>query len=243
MERFDKLGAEMARRVRRYSREIYDQFRAPHGVDVLRDIRQHTHRSQLSVIFDVGANVGQASVRYAREFPDARVYAFEPSDRTFAALQRAVHKSPNVQCVKMALGSGSGQELSDEPGPATGTVDGFCENENIANLDLLKVDTRGDELAVLEGADGRLRDQRIAFVQVKVGFRDDLRSAERVSLQAHRKYLEARGYSLFGFYDQVVDATGGRSALRSCQAVFIAQRELDTMHARYCVEHRPSRRP
>ena len=38
-------------------------------------------------IFDVGANMGQSAARFAREFPSAQIYSFEPVKQTFAALK------------------------------------------------------------------------------------------------------------------------------------------------------------
>src|SRR4051812_20680106 len=65
------------------------------------------------VIFDIGACEGEDSIRYAREFPNARIYAFEPVPSNMAVLQRqlASYGTRQVQAFSLAL--------SDERGTAT----------------------------------------------------------------------------------------------------------------------------
>lgn len=248
MDKIDRIGTAVANRVRRYSQELYGQFRPPHGLDPLRDIRLLTKRSQLAVILDVGANVGQSSLRFARAFPDARIYAFEPSERTFAALRRTVHKHSHVRCVRLALGAqaplAAGMDDVGEGGsfpPQSTTVTAFCAEEGIGQVDLLKVDTQGSERSVLAGAESLLTQQSIVFVQVQVQFMTE-DEAGGTTLQAYRQYMLQRGYTLFGLYEQTVDERSGRPCLTGCQALFISQRELAAVHARHCVEQRASRR-
>src|SRR5271156_3378543 len=39
-------------------------------------------------VLDIGANVGAAALYFARLFPNARIYAFEPAPDNFAVLER-----------------------------------------------------------------------------------------------------------------------------------------------------------
>jgi FkbM family methyltransferase len=65
------------------------------------------------VIFDIGACEGEDSIRYARAFPNSRVYAFEPLPSNMQTLQRqlAAYGATQVEAIPVAL--------SDERGTAT----------------------------------------------------------------------------------------------------------------------------
>jgi FkbM family methyltransferase len=62
------------------------------------------------VIFDIGACEGEDSIRYAREFPNARIYAFEPVPSNLATLQRqlAAYGARQVQAFPLALSDARG---------------------------------------------------------------------------------------------------------------------------------------
>ena len=51
------------------------------------------------VILDVGANVGAAATFFARSYPDAVVYAFEPGREPFAILAGNASRLANVTTV------------------------------------------------------------------------------------------------------------------------------------------------
>ncbi len=65
-----------------------------------------------SVIFDIGACEGEDSVRYARRFPTARVFAFEPLPANQELIRQNMerHAIHNVELIPQAL--------SDHEGPA-----------------------------------------------------------------------------------------------------------------------------
>ncbi|MCD7444483.1 FkbM family methyltransferase [Streptomyces lincolnensis] len=56
------------------------------------------------VVVDVGANIGMFALFMATNFPDARVFSFEPVPRTFDALHKNVGGLANVSVFNMALG-------------------------------------------------------------------------------------------------------------------------------------------
>src|SRR5438045_6368894 len=55
------------------------------------------------VIFDVGAHTGETSTEYRRRFPDAKIYAFEPSPEPFLVLKRSFSKDSNITPCELAL--------------------------------------------------------------------------------------------------------------------------------------------
>src|SRR5438067_793997 len=143
------------------------------------------------VIFDVGANRGQSIERFRRAFPGAAIHAFEPGRGTFAELQRRCGNLPGVYLNNVALGArpeqrtflhNSRDDMSSflEPsvdawGEITArypveviTIDDYCAAQGIERIDILKSDTQGFDLAVLQGAQRMLarRAVRLIFMEI-----------------------------------------------------------------------------
>ena len=154
-------------------------------------------------VVDIGANIGVFCTYLEYTAPGVLVRAFEPHPATFESLTRnlaanrladrvtanrvAVGREAGVVRFTGLTGLASGHEAaavggSGEPVeciPLAATLDG------VETVDLLKVDTEGAEVDILEPAPTDLRDQ-VARVVVEY---HDLAKRDRV-LQA----LEARGY-------------------------------------------------
>jgi len=145
-------------------------------------------------IFDIGANKGQYSCRIRTICPDATIYAFEPHPATFALLRTKAMKY-NFEAINKGLSDVSGSmQLFDRADNTDGsehaslyrqviedihgsgatacnvivtTVDDFVAERNIRQIDLLKIDTEGNELKVLQGARTALASQMIDLVQIE----------------------------------------------------------------------------
>jgi FkbM family methyltransferase len=124
-----------------------------------------------SVFFDIGANFGYYSVALATALDRrCRVYAFEPNPNTYARLLRHIEWNglkDLVQPIPLALSDRQGSatliERSDNSGAsrigddAAGiavdltTLDAFCADRDITQLDALKIDVEGLEARVLRG--------------------------------------------------------------------------------------------
>ena len=198
---------------------------------------EHGHRDctdigrsgcEVSVVFDVGANIGQSADKFAEAFRHARIYSFEPASRTFHALDSAVRNRKNVSCHCLALGRTDGKATLYltgapdansstnsliEPRNPVGTelvemrtIDGFARDANIARVDLLKIDAEGFDLEVLIGAREMLTEQRVAFVLVEVGF--DPSDKRHVLFDDVRSFLSQYRFSVFGFYEQQPEWSG-----------------------------------
>ena len=136
-------------------------------------------RTSAVTVFDIGANIGNYTMRLLEAVPGASIYSFEPAPGACTALQQRI-QSARVSCVPLGL--------SDEPGtaaifdyrgrPSSGhasihkevfstihratalrstnirltTIDMFCAERGLERVDFAKVDTEGNELAVLRGA-------------------------------------------------------------------------------------------
>src|SRR5262245_61843719 len=76
------------------------------------------------VVLDVGAHAGQFAKRFAKQVPQGKVYAFEPSQyaRSILTLAVRVRGLRNVEVVPAALGDGAGSAVLSTPVKAAGSV-------------------------------------------------------------------------------------------------------------------------
>ena len=142
-----------------------------------------------AVIFDVGANEGDYVEAAHREFPAAQIYAFEPHPRTFKRLE--IRSRSSAKCFNLACDAAKGRfdlyDLAGEQGTQLASLtrqaleplgrpiesfsidaislDEFCETQSIHRIDLLKIDTEGNERRVLEGACSLLSKRAIRCIQ------------------------------------------------------------------------------
>lgn len=202
----------------------------PFGVSWTADARWCLQARPLETAFDVGANLGQTAEVICRSFPGCRVWCFEPVRSSFRRLQANTRRWPGVEAVHCALSARAGaarvsaRPLSGcnrllEPSADAGgvpteraaldTVAGFAGSRGLASLDLLKVDTEGHELQVLQGADPWLADGRIRLVYCECGFGE--RSGEpHGSFHEIFGFLSRRRFRLVAFYSAGVDLQGWR---------------------------------
>ena len=184
---------------------------ARRGDDLFHDMRVFLPSLEIETIFDVGADAGESTKQFRFRFPEARIYSFEPIRDMFLQLEADVGGEARGEAVQLK------------------TLDSFCEQEGIPGIDLLKIDTEGRDLEVLEGAEGMLSREGIGVVQVEAGLspENDL----QVPLDAVRTEFEKHGYRLFGFYEQVGDSPTQGPQLRRTSAVFIAGDLISTSPA------------
>jgi FkbM family methyltransferase len=194
---FARRAAAAASRVDllyRFCRRVVDYRRGENDDDMRANGELTFMRQRLpsaSVVFDVGANVGDWTACALGVNARAEYHCFEPSSETFVALQR--HRwPPNVRLNHSALGAETGSLTLHVVGRELGvnslyhrrgagalaerleavsvdTVDRYCADRGITMIDFLKIDTEGHELAVLEGAAGMIRDGRIVAIQFEYG--------------------------------------------------------------------------
>lgn len=173
---------------------VYHRSVLPYGIEFMLDIERLAGAWGLPVrtFFDVGANDGETSALALSSFADARVFAFEPHPVTFSKLLQRVGKDPRVVAQNLALSNANGVApffeysssrvnslISDAQyvvrnGLAArtitvqcATVDEFCKQNSIHTIDVLKIDTEGGDLLVLQGAQQLLSTGKIRFVYVE----------------------------------------------------------------------------
>jgi FkbM family methyltransferase len=172
------MGLKKIARAFLESRGYYLQHREvlPYGVDVMQDIKRLARDSPIRTFFDVGANTGQTATRALKFFPGVRVFAFEPNPVTFSRLPPL----PSLTPYNLAIGDqdatatlfcngGTRDSLIYADSGANGidvecrTIDTICRQEGINEIDVLKTDTEGNDLAVLRGAREMLKRTRFVY--------------------------------------------------------------------------------
>lgn len=185
-------------------------------------------------ILDVGANQGQYAVLIAKEFPNAKIYSFEPVKGIYEMLEKNT-KHLNIKTFNVGLGDkkenlminhtvyGNFTSSILEMGEnhmtnfsqwtktqkeeiAVITLDDFIEETKIENNILLKLDVQGYEDKVLIGAENAMK--RTKIIQMEVTFME-MYKGEKL-FEYHFEYLKKRGFKLMGFMDNIYDIKTGQ---------------------------------
>ena len=239
----DRLGLIVLPAGPIFGRRIEKQRRL--GFSREADWKRLLPRGQASVIFDVGANVGQTALTFADLYPLATIYSFEPGPEAYRELCANTADTPRIQPVNAALGAQVGRAelflngahvtnslLDNDPGaglyvdPAflahrstatveVGTLDGFCGHRNIVRLDLLKIDAQGYELEILRGASRLIAERNAPLIYLEVSFVPIYRN--QPLFPDIYEFMTEKGYKLAGLYG----ACSNRNYLVSTDALFV----------------------
>jgi FkbM family methyltransferase len=115
------------------------------------------------VILDIGANIGNHSVMFALNYPNSKIYAFEPAMINFELLDFNTKTLPNIEIFKIALGSNNGlvsMNCENITNKGSFVIDSTGEKVpsmkvdtlNFSSISFLKIDVEGHEYSVIEGA-------------------------------------------------------------------------------------------
>jgi FkbM family methyltransferase len=221
----------------------------PRGFSASEDIRRFLPNFEADVIFDVGAHVGESAQLLRQWYRHSTIFCFEPVAESSARLSSNVKLLGNIRCFQVAFSdrNGAGQmnlsasssmsHLShssqfgnfDGRGETTQpvaveTLDHFTDANGISRVDYLKIDTEGNDLAVLKGAANLLRCQRIGLVEVEAGM--NRQNTWHICLHDLQEYLEDRGYLLFGVYEQTAEWPTNQPNLRRANCVFLSPQQI-----------------
>ena len=169
------------------------------------------------VIIDAGANIG-AFTLYAAPQPGSRIIAIEPFPPTFARLQATVtaNRLSNVQCVNAALGAEEGLAYMgtiDEPSQFRAltesgeqavrvtTLQTIFDQNNVDEVDLLKIDIEGGEYKSLLTADiPTLRRIRRIALEYHPGPKQDLFDHLSKVFSCELDRPDGNGYGIAAFH-------------------------------------------
>ena len=216
--------------------------KVPHGVDFNIDLKYHLPNYELSVIFDVGANVGQSAIKFRKDYPKSDIHSFEAVNSTFDTLKSKV-KEINVHCYNYALGNENKIEKitlseknefnriikSEKTNSNNQTEDIAIKKldylwgnkfQNIEMISLLKIDTEGFDLEVLKGAENLISNHKIDFIEIETGMNSS--NLDHIFITDFYKFLNPYNYLLFGVYEQILDFKLKKPVLRRSNVVFIS---------------------
>ena len=141
--------------------------------------------SDVKTVVDIGANVGAASVYFAIAYPDAKVYAFEPGSAPLSLLQQNVAPLHNVtvfpfglhaweQTLSLFQGKNDSVESSLYSSLRTDSASedirlvcasDFFAERGIHRIDVLKIDTEGCEVPILQSLQRYLPEVKVLYVE------------------------------------------------------------------------------
>jgi FkbM family methyltransferase len=172
---------------------------------------------------DVGAHVGDVTELMLEFFPKSRIHSFEPTTATHARLAARMASRSNVVCHRLALADfaknvmievsplsvlNSLQSQIDNPRKdqnidkiTVTTLETFCTELGVNQIDVLKIDAQGYDLAVLRGGERLLREEVIPFIVVEASILPG--DTTNQPLEAINSYLASFGYAPAGIYDPV----------------------------------------
>jgi FkbM family methyltransferase len=210
--------------------------RARFGIDYLTDIERLSEhwKYDVSIFFDVGANVGDTSLAALKRFPKARVYSFEPHPATFTLLESRLGRNPMVQTERVALGLAVGSVDMFEYDASTTissvllnapfatrfklegrrlavpgtTLDHYCQERHLDRIDVLKIDTEGYDLNVLRGGTGMLAKGAVRFVYVEFNDLNVREGAVDGALLPIDDLLRGYGFRFIASYNDYVVTEG-----------------------------------
>ena len=191
-----------------------------------------------TVVFDVGAHLGQTTLHFHKKFKNAHIHSFEPVAQNFHKLARNIGNRDRLFVNEIALGSSVGtafvnegdsdlthsistsspsDKTEDVQEVAVETIDWYVDREKINEIGLLKIDTEGHEIEVLKGADTTIKSGRIKAIFAECDFcREDIQHTYFPDLL---DYLSEKDFSFFGLYD--VMHYGRNHGMGYCNALFL----------------------
>ncbi|HEY5704070.1 MAG TPA: FkbM family methyltransferase [Terrimicrobiaceae bacterium] len=172
--------------------------------------RVKSRNVSIRTVIDVGASDGSWTEKCLAVFPDARYLLIEALYVHEPKLRELVNVRPNINYVVAAAGDREGEVhfyYADDPygGAASHspfqshdlvvpltTIDTQVSQRSLTGPYLIKLDTHGFELPILDGAAGTLRQTELLIIEA---YNFEMNRAERV-LRFHElcAYMETRGF-------------------------------------------------
>lgn len=198
------------------------------GHDLWRDLGLLLPDSPSPLCFDVGANHGEVTEAMLRLRPTARVHAFEPSAQCQTLLRSRFAGRPRVTLVASGLGNEHGMrefhryandhlssflplqagaanpfqgepEVAREQVPLT-TLDRYAAQPGLGRIALLKIDTQGYDLRVLQGAAALFQAGAVDHVLIELNFLPLYES--QPAPEEIIAFLRGHGLGLVDFYEK-----------------------------------------
>ena len=202
----------------------------------------------VNVIFDVGSNRGNTVSKYLSLFPNVKIHAFEPFPEIYNTFMNRHKNNLNVYLNKYALSSKVGRSAfyvnksidtnsllkskkiganSDKNCVSvneiivnTNTIDNYCLENNISEIDIVKIDVQGSELEVLKGSLNMLKSSKIKLIYIETYFKQQY--INQPLFHDISKLLYNYNFILQDIYDPYFS----KKNILWCDAIFINLNEI-----------------
>jgi FkbM family methyltransferase len=159
----------------------------------LQYIKNHIN-SFKPIIFDVGANKGDYCELIQQYIKINTIYAFEPHPQMFLKLKEKFNNNKKIklfelgfsnknQTVPLHMAEGKSAlsslhnrnlkhfniSMNKKININVKTIDSFCEENKIDNIDFLKIDIEGEELNAFMGGVKMINNNKIKYIQFEFG--------------------------------------------------------------------------
>lgn len=205
--------------------KYYVNINSIKSLDIYYLLNERFSISDKLIIFDIGANIGQTSLKFNSYYPDSEIYCFEPIKSTFELLQKNVKQMVNIRPYNFAFGENPDEveifhrensewnslvfelnETAKKNGSTSEvikieTIDNFLKNKSIHKIHILKSDTEGFDMSVLRGAVNSLKNQVFEYLYLEVGLRNG--DKQHTYLVEMINYLENFNYRFSGLFEKV----------------------------------------
>ena len=155
--------------------EVYhDQHSLRYVEEVLRDeeykfLLDGIKKKKDLVVIDIGSNIGAFSL-YVYDIA-SQIYAIEPLPELVHTINKTVKENQlnKIRTYMLAIGDSTGKRMFNRVEPVSAgasflsskgtqevnamTLNDFCKERRIKHIDLLKIDTEGEELKIIESID------------------------------------------------------------------------------------------
>lgn len=145
----------------------------------------YRHYESPKIVFDVGASFGTFSLIVNYFYPEAQIHAFEMNGRCAEDLRRNCGNKRNITVNNVAIGKSAGlisYSSSDNYPEGSRVVAAktkkakripqirlldYIKRSGIGRIDLIKIDTEGHELKVLQGLGDKIRICRKVIIETE----------------------------------------------------------------------------
>lgn len=222
---------------------FYKSKHLPIGTDIGIDLSKKLN-FPIKTIVDVGANIGQSAIYYRELFPESSIYCYEPIPAIYEQLKQLSNSDPAIHTFQKGVGAAIGEleivlledSLSQQHSfhktagdsdktvsvPIT-TIDEIIRENGLQTIDLLKVDTEGFEIEVIQGAVKSIASNQIKAVYMEVGLSS--KNEHNSSFIKVFDTLEKAGFTFYGLYE--ISHIGIQTNYHYGNVLFIHESVLD----------------
>jgi FkbM family methyltransferase len=207
--------------------EMIDKETSVYEPDTCKILRSYIESTESPSFIDIGSNIGLISLYMLRYIPEIKIYAFDPGPHQSMLFRKTIGDNKlekNVQLYEIALSNKDGKSSFNIHDTRHVSADGLIDTERAGetsrieistkrldtwwhdslnpNINLIKIDTEGAELWVLEGAQELIKKCKpvIMIEMNSINYRNYPYDIKDVY-----NYLINLEYSVFTFNNEPVD--------------------------------------